>query len=141
MSQNDLQDLEAARHAQQVNRAIEHDQALNLEQKQQSIARANQNASVARVVNIVYLVFGALQLLLVVRILLQLTGANAGNGFADFIYSLSSPFVALFSNLVQNPTFGNNAVFEITTVFAMLFYAIVAWLVGRAIWLVLSRPR
>lgn len=141
MSQNELHNQEAVRHDQQVNRGIEHDQAINLDEKRQGIVRANQNSSVARVVNIVYLLFGALQLLLVVRILLQLSGANPGNAFADFIYALSWPFVALFATLVQNPSLGGNSIFEITTVFAMLFYAIVAWLVGRALWLVLSRAR
>jgi hypothetical protein len=32
-------------------------------------------------------------------------------------------------------------VLEITTMIAMIVWAIVGWLVGRLIWLVLSRPR
>jgi hypothetical protein len=42
---------------------------------------------------------------------------------------------------MQNPTLGGTAVLEITTLFAMLAWAIVAWLVGQLIWLVMSRPR
>ena len=57
---------------------------------------------------------------------------TADNGFANFINGLSAPFVALFANLVQNPALSTTAVLEVTTVIAMIVYAIVAWLVVRA---------
>jgi hypothetical protein len=85
--------------------------------------------------------FGALELLLAIRVILQLVGVNAENGFAGFVYGLSSPFVALFASLVQNPALGTTSVLEVTTMIAMLVWAIVAWLTGRLLWLVLSRPR
>jgi hypothetical protein len=141
MSRNELRDQELIRHEEKVDRNIEHHQAVNLDEKQRGIAKANQNSSVARVVNITYFLFGALELLLAVRVILQLVGVNAENGFASFIYGLSAPFVALFASLLQNPTLGGASVLEITTIIAMLVWAIVAWLVGRLIWLALSRPR
>jgi hypothetical protein len=74
-------------------------------------------------------------------VIFQLIGVNAANGFASFIYGLSAPFVALFASLLQNPTLGGAGVLEVTTLIAMVVYAILAWLVGRLIWLTLSRSR
>src|SRR5512141_2596116 len=120
---------------------LQHNQELNLHEQERGIAAANQNSATARIVNIVYFLFGALELLLAVRVLLHLIGANAENGFASFINGLSAPFVALFASLFQNPVLSTTAVLEITTIIAMIVYAIAAWLVGRMVWLALSRPR
>jgi hypothetical protein len=129
------------RHEEEVNRNVELHQAVNLEEKKRGIATANQNSAVARIVNIVYFLFGALELLLAVRVILQLVDANTTNSFTNFINVLSAPFVALFATLLQNPSIGATGVLEITTLIAMVVWAIVAWLVGRMIWLLMSRPR
>ncbi len=141
MTENELRNQELNRHEERVDRNIEHHQAVNLGEKHRSIEAANQNSSVARVVNIVYYFFGALELLLAVRVILQVIGANADNGFANLVYGLSAPFVALFATLMPNPALGGASVLEITTLIAMLAWAIVAWLIARLLWLVLSRPR
>ncbi len=141
MTENELRNQELNRHEERVDRNIEHHQAVNLGEKHRGIEAANQNSSVARVVNIVYYFFGALELLLAVRVILQVIGANADNGFANLVYGLSAPFVALFATLMPNPALGGASVLEITTLIAMLAWAIVAWLIARLLWLVLSRPR
>lgn len=141
MTENELRNQELNRHEERVDRNVEHHQAVNLNEKHRGIEAANQNSTVARIVNIVYYLFGALELLLVVRVILQLIGANADNGFANLVYGLSAPFVALFATLVPNVAVGGSSVLEITTLIAMLAWAIVAWLIGRLLWLVLSRPR
>lgn len=141
MTENQLRNQELNRHEEKVNRNVERHQAVNLEEKKRGIATANQNSAVARIVNIVYFLFGALELLLAVRVILQLVDANTTNSFTNFINVLSAPFVALFANLLQNPVLSGMGVLEITTMIAMLVWAIVAWLVGRMIWLLLSRPR
>src|SRR5215207_1147448 len=140
MTQNELRNQELGRHEEKVDRNIEHHQALNLEEKKRGIAAANQNSTVARIVNIVYFLFGVVELLLLFRLILQLMGADPASGFANFIYALSYPFVALFANILQNPAVGTTGVLEITTIIAMLAWAVVALLVGRLMWLVLSRP-
>jgi YggT family protein len=120
---------------------LQHNQELSLHENERSINAANQNSSIARIVTIVYFLFGALELLLAARVLLHLLGANADNGFANFIYAVSGPFVALFASLLHNPALSTTAVLEVTTIIAMIVYAILAWLIGRLIWLTLSRPR
>jgi len=116
-------------------------QEIALREQERGIAAANQNSSIARVVNIVYFLFGVLQVLLGIRLVLHLIGANEGNAFAAFINTLSLPFVALFAGLVQNPVLSGTSVLEITTIIAMVAYSLLAWLIGRILWLVLSRPR
>jgi hypothetical protein len=120
---------------------IQQNQELNLHEKERGIAAADQNSVVARLVNISFFLFSALELLLATRFILLLIGANTENGFASFINGLSAPFVTLFESLLKNPTVGTSGVLEVTTVIAMIVYGILAWLVGRMVWLVLSRPR
>jgi YggT family protein len=114
---------------------------LTVYEEERAIVAANQNSAVARIVNIIYFLFGVLELLLATRVILHLIGANQTNTFANFINALSAPFLGLFSTLVKNPVFGANGVLEITTIIAMFAYAILAYLIGRLVWLVLSRPR
>jgi hypothetical protein len=141
MAQNEIRNQELGRHEEKVDRNLEDHLAVNLDEKKRGITAANQNSSVARIVNIVYFAFGILELLLAVRVVLHLLGSNPSNSFGSFIDTLSYPFVALFATLVQNPVIGTTGLLEITTLIAMVVWAIVSWLLGRLIWLALSRPR
>lgn len=124
-----------------LQQAQKRQQELQLQESERSVAAANQNSAIARMVNIIYFLFSLLEMLLAVRLVLHLLGANPANPFANFIYVLSAPFIALFAGLVQNVALSQTAVLEITTIIAMFVYTIVAWLFGQLIWLVLSRPR
>ena len=141
MTDNELRNQELNRHEEKVDRNIEHHQAVNLHEKVQGIQTANQNSAVVRVINIVYFLFGVLGVVLFLRVILHLLGANAENGFANFIYGLSTPFVSLFGSLLQNPSLSTTAVLEVTTIIAIIVYAILGWLIGRLLWLTLSRQR
>ncbi|MEO8511633.1 MAG: YggT family protein, partial [Chloroflexota bacterium] len=48
---------------------------------------------------IVILLFGILTVLIALRIILLLLGANAGNGLVDFVYGATEPFVAPFRGI------------------------------------------
>jgi len=78
------------------------------------------------VTRIVYWAFGVIEALLAVRFLLRLLGANPEAAFTAFIYRLTeallSPFEAVFPT--QNV---EGAVFEWTTLLAIVVYALVAW--------------
>ncbi len=120
---------------------IERGRELAVAERERAIAAANHNAAVARLVRIIDFIFGVLEVLLALRIILHALGANPGNPFADLVYGLTNPFVALFATLFTNPAVGRTAVLELTTIVAMIVYAILAWIIGRILWLVLSRPR
>ena len=80
---------------------------------------------------IIWFVTGVILILLAFRFIFALLGANPNNGFADFIYSTSHPFVAPFFGL-----FNYNVVnlglsrFEIYTLVAMAIYAVIGWLLS-----------
>lgn len=112
---------------------------LRLQDEERRIATANRNAAIARLVQVIYFLTGALGALLLLRVFLRLFGANRNNEFAQVIYGLSNPFVAPFDNLFGNPVLGKSQVFDINALIAIGAYALLAWLLGRLIWLVLSR--
>lgn len=88
----------------------------------------------------IWLIAGLLLLLLAFRFVLALLGANPANAFADFIYTTSHPFVAPFFTLFgYNLQYGVSR-FELFTLFAMAFYAAVAWVLSSVITLA-NRPR
>ena len=79
---------------------------------------------------IVYFLFGMLEILLVFRFLLKLSGASATSGFVDFIYGLSGAFTWPFEGIFRS-LFGQGvettAVFEPSTLVAIAVYAVIAW--------------
>jgi hypothetical protein len=140
MGQDELRKQEMGRHEEIVGRNVEVNQNLNLNEKVRGINKADQNSKVGRVVYIVYFLFAALGILLGVRLLLHMLGANQENGFAFFINNLSGIFVFPFASLFPNPSYGS-MVLEVTTMVAILIYAVLAWGIGQMIWLVMSRSR
>jgi hypothetical protein len=89
---------------------------------------------------VVWFVAGVLLTLLGLRFLFALLGANPANGFANFVYSVTHPFVAPFFGLFNYNYVGGNGVgrFEIYTLVAMLVYALIAWGIARLV--TLRRP-
>lgn len=78
---------------------------------------------------IVSLIGGIVLAILGMRFVLSLLGANKGNVFADFIYSVSNPFVAPFFGLFNyTPQFGVVR-FEFETLIAMAFWGFVTWII------------
>jgi uncharacterized protein YggT (Ycf19 family) len=81
--------------------------------------------------NVIYVIFYALEALLFIRFLLSLFGANRLNGFANFVYNVTAPFVAPFRGLFGvNGVIGNGlGRFEYETIIAMLVYGILATII------------
>ncbi len=80
---------------------------------------------------IVWFIAGVLLTLLAFRFVLVLLGANASNGFANFIYSASHPFVAPFFGLFSYHLSYGVSRFELSTLVAMAVYSIVAFGIAR----------
>lgn len=76
---------------------------------------------------LVYILLGVLEALLAMRIILSLLGANRANAFAQFVYSVSYPFVAPFFGLFGYEFQYGVARLEVETIVAMLVYAFVGW--------------
>jgi hypothetical protein len=88
----------------------------------------------------IWLILGIVETLIGLRVVLKLIGANPANPFAAFIYNASGIFLFPFAGLVGTPTAGA-IVLEISSIIAMLVYALLAWGIERIIWVIFYRPR
>ena len=89
---------------------------------------------------VIWLLLGILEAFIALRIGLMLIGANPDSPIVAMIYGLTSLFLFPFTNLVSSPTVGN-MVLELSSMFAMLIYALIAWAIERIVWLIFYRPR
>jgi len=89
----------------------------------------------SRVSQVVWTIVGFMEALIAIRVILKLIGANAGNGFVDFIYGFSDFFVKPFLGIVSDPTSGKS-ILEINSLIAMLVYLVLGWVVIRIVWLI-----
>ena len=94
--------------------------------------------TIYRITQFIWLLFGALEALIGVRVILMLIGANPANPFAAIVYQLSELFLWPFRNLITNPAFGNS-VLEITSLIAMIVYPLIGWAIVRLIWVLFYR--
>ena len=91
-----------------------------------------------RAMELVYLVFGVICGLLLIRMVLKLLGANTGAAFTQWIYNVTDFFLAPFHNLL--PAIGNNqSVLEMSVVVAILVYALIGWVMARLIAIIFFR--
>lgn len=77
---------------------------------------------------IVWYLLGLLEILLALRFILKLLGANAEAGFSNFIYGVTYVFTAPFLSVFRM-TKVSSSIFEWTTLLAMIIY----WLIAFAV--------
>lgn len=83
-----------------------------------------------RAVELIYLVFGVIDGLLVIRLLLKLLGANPDAGFSRWVYGVTDVLLGPFRGLL--PTVGNTqSQLEMSVVIAILVYALIGWVLAR----------
>ncbi|GHO92988.1 hypothetical protein KSF_030360 [Reticulibacter mediterranei] len=99
-----------------------------VEQQEELVENKNVNRANARywTTTITYFVLAVLEIILFLRFLFRLLGANQGNAFIMFLYDLSHVFVGAFNGIFNDQTLGRS-VFETSTLVAMLIYALIAW--------------
>ena len=91
-----------------------------------------------RAMDLVYLCFGIICGLLVIRLVLKLLGANTASPFTQWIYGVSDFFLAPFHNLL--PSIGTeHSQLEMSVIVAILVYALIAWVVARLIAIIFFR--
>lgn len=90
----------------------------------------------------IWLLFAVLEVLISLRIGLKMVGADPDNSIVALLYSITSLFLMPFVGLIgsHSPTVGGT-VLEISSLFAMLIYALLAWATVRVVWLIFYRPR
>ncbi len=94
-----------------------------------------------RACQIVYLIFGIIEVLIAIRIVLKLLAANPSAGFSSFIYGITGPLVGPFLGVFNTPSGSNGSVFELSSVLAVIVYMLLAYVIVRAIRIMSRRPR
>lgn len=93
-----------------------------------------------KITQLIWLFLGILEALIALRIGLKLIGANPESPIVSLIYGFTHLFLFPFEGMTATPAAGG-MVLELSSFFAMLIYALIAWVVERIIWLLLYRPR
>src|SRR5512141_3341977 len=89
---------------------------------------------------LIWLLLGILEALIALRIGLKLIGANPDSPIVALIYGFTSLFLFPFAGMVATPSAGG-MVLELSSLFAMVIYALIAWAAERIIWVLFYRPR
>ena len=79
------------------------------------------------ITSMVYFVLGVLEVIMALRFVFRLLGAHQTSTFVIFLYNLSHVFVYPFNGIFNDQTIGSTSVFEVSTLIAMLIYALIAW--------------
>jgi len=87
----------------------------------------------------IWTILTVLEVFLGLRFFLKWIAANPNSGFAAFLYWITDLVLAPFAGLVGNPINGDSIV-EMTTLLAMLIYAVLFWVALRVIMLTAYRP-
>src|SRR5688572_17798117 len=93
-----------------------------------------------KLTQLVWLFFGILETLIALRILLKLIAANPNSPIAVLIYAFTDLFLFPFTGLTATPSAGG-MVLELSSLFAMVIYGLIAWAIERTIWVIFYRPR
>ena len=89
---------------------------------------------------LIWLLFGILEALIALRIGLKLIGANPDSPIVALIYGFTYLFLFPFEGMTATPSAGG-MVLELSSMFAMVIYALIAWVVERIVWVIFYRPR
>lgn len=90
-----------------------------------------------RTSQIVWYILAVVEILLAIRFLLKLLGANVLAGFTQFIYGATQIFAGPFL-IVFRVSRVEGSIFEWSTLLAMAVYFLIAWMIVKG--LILSRP-
>lgn len=124
-----------AERVEKITRVTTPDAGQRVEQGEVKDTRVTGLPLLARIITFIT---GVLLILLAFRFVLALLGANPNNAFANFIYSVSHPFVAPFFSLFGYRLQYGVSRFEVYTLVAMAVYAVIGWLLARLV--TLDRP-
>jgi hypothetical protein len=100
---------------------------------------AGLRVAVSRVAQLIWLMFGVLEALIGLRIVLKLIAANPANPFANLVYTFTDLFLWPFAGLTITPS-AQGMVLEIPAIIAMFVYALVGWVIVKLVWLLFYQP-
>ena len=93
-----------------------------------------------KITQLIWLLLGILEATIALRIGLKLIGANPDSPIVSLIYGFTYLFLFPFEGMIATPAAGS-MVLELSSLFAMVIYALIAWAVERTVWVIFYRPR
>src|SRR6266568_4933021 len=88
---------------------------------------------------LIYAIFGIIELLVGIRFVFLLIGANPGSPFVSWVYQWSGPFVAPFNGIFGNhavtagPGVVTHSVFDWSSLVALIIYGLVISVLARVL--------
>jgi hypothetical protein len=114
-------------------------------QQAQRSSTANEESSlrytVGKIIDFIRWIIVALELLFLLRFVLELIGADPSNIFAQFLYNFTGFFLYPFLGIVPNTPIGKNGAFiDWSTLVGMAVYGILYWILRLFLRTTVSRP-
>ncbi len=81
--------------------------------------------------NILNVIFGFIEIILGLRLIFKLLGVSATSPLINWLYNASGMFVEPFNGIIPNLTFGSRFVLELTTVLALVIFAVIATILNN----------
>lgn len=106
--------------------------------QRQSVARSTQMSPIVMLQRVVWLIIGFINVVIALRFVFMLLGANRDAAFTDMIYSISEPLVAPFAGIFGETVYGQS-VFEVSSLLAIVIYSLIGW--GIVKLLTVARPQ
>jgi YGGT family len=111
---------------------------------QQSSAMSEENSrkyAIGKIIDFIRWIIVALELLFLLRFVLELIGADPNNIFAQFLYKFTGFFLYPFLGIVPNTPIGKNGAFiDWSTLIGMAVYGILYWILRLFLRTTVSRP-
>ena len=111
------------------------DQVLRSEHVSVPSDAAHKRASVTRIQQVIYFICGVINVLLLLRFVLLLLGANEASPFVTLIYGLSRPFVLPFRGIFATPDLGASVI-DWAALVGIVVYSLIAYGLARGIALI-----
>lgn len=105
--------------------------------KKQRVSHTEYTPGVVIAQRVIWFIAGLFSVIIALRFIFLLLGANQGVWFTDLVYGLSTPLVSPFLGIFGAPTYGV-AVFEASSLLAIVIYSLIAW--GLAKLVTLTHP-
>src|SRR5687767_6846632 len=93
-----------------------------------------------KAMQLIWLGLGILEVLIGLRIVFKLIAVNPENTLASLLYAFTGLFLLPFAGLTSAPTSGG-MVLEISSLIAMVVYALLAWAAAKLVEVIFYRPR
>jgi uncharacterized protein YggT (Ycf19 family) len=92
-----------------------------------------------RTIEVIYLVFGIVDVVLLVRMVLKLLAANPHAGFTSLTYGVSDALLIPFRGILPTTTVSGQSVFELSVLLAIVVYALLGVGLTRLVSIAFSR--